>query len=84
MCLARQALSGVRVSGLMGPLQLMVTWYKTHLAGEQVAHLDIQNKATSSSTNFNFSLFWMLQCVACSPARWILYHVTVSWKGPIN
>ena len=32
---------------------------------------------------FEFSLFWMSQCVACSPAWWILYHVTVSCKGPI-
>ena len=33
---------------------------------------------------FAFSLFWMSQCVACSPAWWILYHVTASCKGPIN
>ena len=29
------------------------------------------------------ALFWMSQCVACSPAWWILYHVTASCKGPI-
>ena len=33
---------------------------------------------------FAFSLFWMSQCVACSPAWWILYHVTASCKGPIG
>ena len=32
---------------------------------------------------FSFSLFWMSQCVACSPAWWILYHMTASCKGPI-
>ena len=32
---------------------------------------------------FAFPLFWMSQCVACSPAWWILYHVTASCKGPI-
>ena len=30
-----------------------------------------------------FSLFWMPQCVTCSPAWRILYHVIVSCKGPI-
>ena len=30
---------------------------------------------------FAFSLFWMSQCVACSPAWRILYHVTASCKG---
>ena len=35
-------------------------------------------------TNLHFfSLFWMSQCVACSPAWWILYHVINSCKGPI-
>ena len=33
---------------------------------------------------FAFSLFWMSQCVACSPAWRILYHVTASCKGPIH
>ena len=33
---------------------------------------------------FAFSLFWMSQCVACSPAWRILYHVTASCKGPIS
>ena len=33
---------------------------------------------------FAFSLFWMSQCIACSPAWWILYHVTASCKGLIN
>ena len=32
-----------------GPLQLTVTWYKIHLAGEQATQWDIRNKATSSS-----------------------------------
>ena len=33
---------------------------------------------------FAFSLFWMSQCIACSPAWRILYHVTASCKGPIS
>ena len=33
----------------MGPLQLMVTWYKIHHAGMQATRWDIQNKVTSSS-----------------------------------
>ena len=28
----------------MGPLQLAVTWYKIHHAGEQATHWDVQNK----------------------------------------
>ena len=28
----------------MGPLQLAVTWYKIHHAGEQATHWDIQKK----------------------------------------
>ena len=28
----------------MGPLQLAVTWYKIHHAGEQATHWDIHNK----------------------------------------
>ena len=68
----------------MGPLQLAVTWYKIHHAGEQAVHWDIQNKATSiHQAKVAFSLFWMSQCVACSPAWWILYRVTASCKGPI-
>ena len=31
----------------MGPLQLMITWYKIHLAGEQATHWDILNKENS-------------------------------------
>ena len=38
----------------MGPLQLMVTWYRVRHAGEQVAHWNIQNKATSSSQTWIF------------------------------
>ena len=33
---------------------------------------------------FSFSLLWMSQCVTCSPASRILYHVTARCKGPIN
>ena len=29
---------------LIGPLQLKITWYKIHHAGEQATHWDIQNK----------------------------------------
>ena len=32
---------------------------------------------------FEFSLFWMSQCVACSLEGYFLYHVTVSCKGLI-
>ena len=31
-----------------------------------------------------FSLFSKSQCMAYSPAWWILYHVNVSCKGPIK
>ena len=40
---------------LTGPLQLVITWYKKHLAGEQSSTSHIQNKATQ----FQFSLFWI-------------------------
>ena len=33
---------------LMGPLQLAVTWYKIHHAGEQATHWDIQNKENAN------------------------------------
>ena len=33
-------------SGSIGPLQFTITWYKNRHAGEQIAHWDIQNKAT--------------------------------------
>ena len=32
----------------MGPLQLAVTWYKIHQAGEQATHWDIQNKENAN------------------------------------
>ena len=32
----------------MGPLQLAVTWYKIHHAGEQATHWDIQNKENAN------------------------------------
>ena len=32
----------------MGPLQLAVTWYKTHHAGEQTTHWDIHNKENAN------------------------------------
>ena len=35
-------------SMVMGPLQLAVTWYKIHHAGEQSPHWDIQNKETAN------------------------------------
>ena len=51
----------------------------------------VQNPSTGTprtkrllQDKFAFSLFWMSQCVACSPAWWILYHVTASCKGPIK
>ena len=32
----------------MGPLQLAVTWYKIHHAGEQATHWDIHNKENAN------------------------------------
>ena len=32
----------------MGPLQLAVTWYKIHHAGEQTTHWDIHNKENAN------------------------------------
>ena len=32
----------------MGPLQLAVTWYKIHHAGEQATHWDMQNKENAN------------------------------------
>ena len=32
----------------MGPLQLKITWYKIHHAGEQATHWDIQNKENAN------------------------------------
>ena len=58
----------------MGPLQLTV---KNYYVGEQATHLDIQNKENSSATEWKSLCFW------CSPARCVLYHMTVSCKGPI-
>ena len=59
--------------------------------GTKSATLQVDGKryATASKTKRfqtakrDFSLFWMSQCVACHPAGQILYHVTVSCKGPI-
>ena len=31
-----------------GPLQLAVTWYKIHHAGEQATHWNIQNKENAN------------------------------------
>ena len=36
------------------------------------------------SVKIEFSLYWMSQCIACSPARCFLYHVTISCKGFIG
>ena len=60
-------------TNFMGPLQLAVTWYKIHHAGEQATHC--LNKVALSC---------MSQWSACSPAWRILYHVTASCKGPIE
>ena len=32
----------------MGPLQLVVTWYKIYHAGEQATHWDIKNKENAN------------------------------------
>ena len=56
--------------------------------GTESATLDGKRYATASKTKRfqpakrDLSLFWMSQCVACHPAGQILYHVTVSCKGP--
>ena len=71
------------LSYFMGLLQLTVTWYRIHHGGEQATHWDIQNKQLHP-VKFALSLFWMPLCIACSPVWWILYHVTVSCKGPIE
>ena len=66
----------------MGSLHDTVTWYK-------IRHTGWQNYATVSKTKRfqpakrDSSLFWMSQCGACHPTGQILYHVTVSCKGPI-
>lgn len=51
----------------IGPLQLTVTWYKIHLAGEQIAHWEISNKASLSSHTWasrikldNFLIYTMI------------------------
>ena len=36
------------INAAMGPLQLAVTWYKIHHAGEQATHWDIQNKENAN------------------------------------
>ena len=41
-------LSVVYFCALMGPLQLAVTWYKIHHAGEQATHWYIQNKENAN------------------------------------
>ena len=63
----------------MGPLQLVVTWYKIRHAGEQAVHWDIQNKATSSR---QICIFFVVDVPVRTPAWWIFYHVTASCKGP--
>ena len=66
----------------MGSLHYSATWYK-------IRHTGWQNNATAHKTNRfqpakrDFSLFWISQCVTCHPTGQILYHVTVSCKGPI-
>ena len=67
----------------MGPFQLMVT-------STESAKLESKLCAGTSKpkrlhpVKLGFSLFWMSQCVAYSSAWWILYHVTVSCKGPTD
>ena len=71
------------VKNKMGPLQLTVTWYKIHQTGKQPTSGASKTKQLHP-VKLEFSLFWMSQCVSCSLAWWILYHVTVSCKGPIG
>ena len=77
---------GDRMQGLerqISPLQFTVTWYRIHHTGEQVAHWDIQNKATSSSHTI---IFFVLDVPVLSLLSSMadFYHVTVSCKGPIQ
>ena len=44
----RAAVHQILVQPSMGPLQLAVTWYKIHHAGEQAPHWDIQNKENAN------------------------------------
>ena len=58
--------SGVEL--IIGPLQLTVTWYKIHHAGDKAMDWDIQNKENSSLTGSEVVLF------GCSSAKRTLHH----------
>ena len=64
-CLHRAQTNDLR--RLMGPLQLAVTWYKIHHAGEQATHWDIQIKE-----NENLSWWSPPQWTACSQVVCVL------------
>ena len=44
----RAAVHQILVQPSMGPLQLAVTWYKIHHAGEQAPQWDIHNKENAN------------------------------------
>ena len=54
--------------GEMGPLQLMVTWYKIHLAGELELYTGTSKRKNIQVRLNEVALFWMSQCTTCSPA----------------
>ena len=58
----------------MGPLQLAVTWYKIHHAGEQAIRTGTSTTKKMQICLHEVALFWMSQWTACSPAA----------KGPLN
>ena len=70
------------VKASMSPLQLMVTWHRNTLLESKLRTGTSKTKRLHP-VKFEFSLFWMSQYVAFSPAWWILYHVTINCKGPI-
>ena len=52
---------------VMGPLQLAVTWYKSAILESKLPTGTSRTKRLHQD-KFAFSLFWMSQCVAYSPA----------------
>ena len=79
----RQVFPDHMESKTRGSLHDTVKWYKLRHAGWQ------KNATASKTKRFqlakrDFSLLLMSQCVACHPTGQILYHLTVSCKGPIG
>ena len=62
----------------MGPLQLTVTWYRIRHMCWTVSCILGHRKQSDFTVKLELSLFRMSQCIAFSPAWWILYHVTIT------